>query len=147
MDGVNLWESAPNGILTLLQAFPATNVFALWLDPSRPHLLAVTSFRNWPAPYVLSSFLDDNGNVITTTNFYVESDPAWFVYCPSNAPNIALFATTNGLLLCGWCASNLTVQASSDRLTWTNWQAVTNPGPWTLGVDGSQGTMFWRSRQ
>ncbi len=148
MDGVNIWESLPNGILTLLQTYPPTNVFALWLDPSRPHRLAVTSFRNWPAPYLVSSYIDDSGNMVNTTNFYVESDPAWFVYVPNNCPSIGLFTTTTGLVLCGWnSGTNLEVDSSPDNVHWSEQTHVTSTGAWTYPVDSPQGALFWRSRQ
>lgn len=146
IDGVNLWESAPNGILTLLQAYPPTNVFPVYLDQSRPHRLALTTFTRWPAPFVLSSYIDDSGNVVNTTNFYVESDPAWFIYAPTNCLSIGLFTTTNGLVLCGWnSGTNLQIDSSPDAIQWGEMTHVTSPGQFQIQVDGSQGARFWRT--
>jgi len=148
-DGEFLYESSGNGMLTLLQAYGATNVFPVWLDTNRPHLLAITSFVNWPVPGILTCILDTN-TMLTycVTNLYYESAPAYFFYCPTNCQSIALFQTMNGLQLVGWGAAGVVyqIQSSTDLTSWSNNATVmgTN-GPYQVRVDGSQPQTFWRT--
>lgn len=148
MDGVNLWESAPNGVLTLLRAYPATNAFPIFLDQSTPHLIAITSFVNWPPPYLVSSFIDDNGNEVDTTNYYRESAYAYMVYVPQGCHNIGAFTMPDGSIqVVGWSPGNLWLQSSPDQVNWNNVATITNLGAWQVTVDSSQPQMWFRAVQ
>jgi hypothetical protein len=153
-DGIHVYSANTGQSLSLLATFPYTNLFQVNVPTNVPTLIEVRTLINWPPPYLISSYIDENGNEIDTTNTYRETaiggtlTVSDYIFTPTNCASIGLFQMNDGTLqLAGWANAPLVIQQSQDLVAWSNVAAITNLGAWQVTVDSSQPHSFWRTSQ
>lgn len=148
-DGTILYELNANGTSNQVATYGFTTAFPVFMDTNRPHLLALTSYRNWPAPGVISCVTNDDTTVDCVTNGYWESQASYFVLVPDHCAAIAIFQlTSNACELAGWGSNGVVyaLETSLDLTTWHSNATVTGTnGAFTILVDGSAQQGFYRT--
>lgn len=138
--------------------FPVTNQFIVPCDNDTPSLIEIRSFVNWPAPYLVSTWTNDDGSTFNTTNFWregpINGDPVVsdFIFVPTGCQSIGLLNYGSNLVVTGWAVGGKVYQilsAPTLDTTSANWQTngtVTGTnGPYQVPIAPVEGQGFYRT--
>lgn len=157
-DGEHIYIGKQVGQFPTMLTFPVTNQFIVECDNDTPSFIEIRSFVNWPAPYIVQTWTNDDTSTYNTTNFWregpINGDPgvADFVFVPTGCLSIALLDYGTNLVVAGWAVGGKVYQilsAPTVDTPLTNWQTnatfTGTNGPYQVPVEpvGDQG--YYRS--
>lgn len=157
-DGEHIYVGKRVGQFSSMLTFPPTNQFEVPCDTNTPSFIELRSFVNWPSPYIVQTWTNDDGSTFNTTNFWREGPingypvVADFVFVPTGCQSIGLLNYGSNMVVTGWGVGGKVYQILSAPTLDTpsaNWQTngtVTGTnGPYQVPVMPVLDQVFYRT--